>query len=121
MQKQFSVELGEKIRALKYDMNSLAAIEEKLGPGNAVDLCFGASTGFRAQLVLVWAGLIWETWDRANDRPTLTLSEVSDWITPILSDKKRQQEVIELVTQAFFSVFPPPDKAEPEEGDSKNA
>ena len=123
MQPQYTIELGGKFRILKYDMNSLMALEEKLAPApgdNIVDVVFNGPKRFTSQVTLVWAGLMWEGWDDASDRPTLRVKEVADLMTPLLKDPKTRAALMEDCAKAFFSAFPEPDKKK-DEDEPKNA
>jgi hypothetical protein len=119
MQKQFTIELGGKVRLLKYDMNALACLEEKLGGASLIEAV--AKPSIRVQLALVWAGLIWETWDNEKDCPTLKMKEVSDLLTPLLKDEKQHRAVVLECGTAFFAAFPDPDKEETPATEPKNA
>jgi hypothetical protein len=93
---------------LRFDFNSLVALEEALG---TPDVTWN-KLGFKGQRALVWAGL-----QHQKDAPSL--SEVGDMLAPYLKDVKRYKEILEAAGKAYGAAFPDAPKAE--EDDSKNA
>jgi hypothetical protein len=86
---------------LRFDFNSLVALEEALG---ASDLNFSA-LGFKGQRALIWASL-----QHQKDAPTLT--EVGDMLGPYLKDTKRYGEIMEAAVKAYGLAFPDDPKVE---------
>jgi hypothetical protein len=86
---------------LRFDFNSLVALEEALGTQEFV---FG-KLGFKGQRAMIWAGL-----HHQKDAPTL--AEVGDMLGPYLKDPKRYTEIIEAAAKAYALAFPDSPKAE---------
>lgn len=81
------VELGGKVRNLRYTMNALAEIEDKLGVAMA-DMKDIKMT-IKNVRVILWAGLI-------HEDKELTIEEVGDMV-----DMSNFEEVQEKVAEAF--------------------
>jgi hypothetical protein len=80
---------------LRFDFNSLVALEEALG---TFDPKFEA-LGFKGQRALIWAGL-------QHDKNAPTLVEVGDMLGPYLKDPKRYSEILEAAAKAHSLAFP---------------
>lgn len=88
-----TIELGGKERRLKYDLNAIAEISDRLNItvklNNFAEDLMSTPLSFSALRVLLWAGLIWK-------EPDLTEKEVGAWV-----DLDNMGEVWE----RFFTLF----------------
>jgi len=100
-----TVDIGDKVRTIKYDMNSYAALEEKFGSVQAaMDLLQTGS--FKAVRDVLWAGLIHEEveLDEETGEPKkflITPYQVGGWIGP-----NDMEEVTEKLTLALNGSLP---------------
>jgi hypothetical protein len=67
------IEIGGRRRTLRYDLNALATLEEKLGL--SISQLDHTTLGVRAIRSLIWAGLV-------GEEPELTETDVGAWIGP---------------------------------------
>jgi hypothetical protein len=86
---------------LRFDFNSLVALEEALG---TQDFIFG-KLGFKGQRAMIWAGLL-------HNKNAPTLTEVGDMLGPYLKDVKRYGEILEAAAKAYQLAFPDAPKVE---------
>jgi hypothetical protein len=93
---------------LRFDFNSLVALEEALG---TPDISLN-KLGFKGQRALIWAAL-------QHDKNAPSLAEVGGMLGPYLKDPKRYSEILEAAWKAYAQAFP--DDPKPKEDESKNA
>ena len=88
-----TLDLGGKTRRLRYDLNSVAEIGERLGITVRLDSLgedlLGKDLPLRSLRVLLWAGLV-------HEDPELTEEAVGSWV---------DQDNFGEVTQSFFGLF----------------
>ena len=97
-----TVQLGGKERHLRYTMESMAQVEERLGLTNifAFDELKAVPLGARTMRTWIWAGLLHES-------PELSESEVGNWI-----DGENFIALSEAFSQALARFFPKPNGKE---------
>lgn len=90
-----AIEVGGKDRTLKFDLNALAEVEDRLKLGGINDVIpLLERISIRAVRCLLWAGL-------AHEDPTLTEKDVGSWNIDV-------REVVPLLGQAIGIAFAVP-------------
>lgn len=108
------IELNGRRRTLRYDLNALALLEEKLG--RSISQLDDVEMGIRSIRALIWAGL-------QHDDPDLTEQDVGAWIGPGgVSITDAMMKVGEALKEAFGGENPTEATAEaPEPGVGPNS
>lgn len=89
------IELGGKVRHLRYTFNALVALEDELGiPISDIGQILIDKVKLRPIRSMVWAGLI-------DEDESLTIAEVGGWL-----DLGKLGEIASKVGEAFMLAFP---------------
>jgi len=96
--KSIAIELGGKQRHLRYDFNSLVALEDELGVTvDKIESFVSGSVKLRDLRTLIWAGLV-------HEDDGITPKDVGAWI-----DFQNIEKISEKVGRALEAAFPPTD------------
>ena len=101
---EVKVELGGKIRVMKFDLNAMAEYEELTGK-NILTGFSAKNMGARELRALLFACL-------SGNEDVLTLKDVGGWVTPATMN-----EISVKLTEAFTASVPEADKNDPLAGE----
>ncbi len=99
-----AVTVGGQPKFLRFNLNSLAELENVLGkPVTNLNESFG----FKEQRAFFWAALL-------HAEPKLTLAEAGELLDPVMADSVAWRELMDKVITAFTLAFPKAKEGEQE-------